>query len=243
MSRTYTLDGLSRLVDHTNLHADATEADMKKLCDEAREYHFKMVAINSGQSARCAKYLAGTDIHVGAAIGFPLGQTSIASKVFETQDAIANGATEIDYVVNLTEVKAANWDYVTDEMTQIVSVCRKASEGREEPIPSKVIFENCLLTDDEKIKLAQIASEVRPTFIKTSTGFSTGGATVEDVRLMKANCGPDVQVKAAGGIRNADAFLDMVRAGATRIGCSAGIPIINELRRRFEAEGIDSIEL
>lgn len=243
MSRTYTLDALSRLVDHTNLHADATEADMKKLCDEAREYHFKMVAINSGQSARCAKYLAGTDIHVGAAIGFPLGQTSIASKVFETQDAIANGATEIDYVVNLTEVKAANWDYVTDEMTQIVNVCRKASEGREEPIPSKVIFENCLLTDDEKIKLAQIASEVKPTFIKTSTGFSTGGATVEDVRLMKANCGPDVQVKAAGGIRNADAFLDMVRAGATRIGCSAGIPIINELRRRFEAEGIDSIEL
>lgn len=243
MSRTYTLDGLSRLVDHTNLHADATEADMKKLCDEAREYHFKMVAINSGQSARCAKYLAGTDIHVGAAIGFPLGQISIASKVFETQDAIANGATEIDYVVNLTEVKAANWDYVTDEMTQIVNVCRKASEGREEPIPSKVIFENCLLTDDEKIKLAQIASEVKPTFIKTSTGFSTGGATVEDVRLMKANCGPDVQVKAAGGIRNADAFLDMVRAGATRIGCSAGIPIINELRRRFEAEGIDSIEL
>lgn len=243
MSRTYTLDGLSRLVDHTNLHADATEADMKKLCDEAREYHFKMVAINSGQSARCAKYLAGTDIHVGAAIGFPLGQTSIASKVFETQDAIANGATEIDYVVNLTEVKAANWDYVTDEMTQIVNVCRKASEGREEPIPSKVIFENCLLTDDEKIKLAQIASEVKPTFIKTSTGFSTGGATVEDVRLMKANCGPDVQVKAAGGIRNADAFLDMVRAGATRIGCSAGIPIINELRHRFEAEGIDSIEL
>ena len=243
MSRTYTLDGLSRLVDHTNLHADATEADMKKLCDEAREYHFKMVAINSGQSARCAKYLAGTDIHVGAAIGFPLGQTSIASKVFETQDAIANGATEIDYVVNLTEVKAANWDYVTEEMTQIVNVCRKASEGREEPIPSKVIFENCLLTDDEKIKLAQIASEVKPTFIKTSTGFSTGGATVEDVRLMKANCGPDVQVKAAGGIRNADAFLDMVRAGATRIGCSAGILIINELRRRFEAEGIDSIEL
>lgn len=243
MSRTYTLDGLSRLVDHTNLHADATEADMKKLCDGARKYHFKMVAINSGQSARCAKYLAGTDIHVGAAIGFPLGQTSIASKVFETQDAIANGATEIDYVVNLTEVKAANWDYVTEEMTQIVNVCRKASEGREEPIASKVIFENCLLTDDEKIKLAQIASEVKPTFIKTSTGFSTGGATVEDVRLMKANCGPDVQVKAAGGIRNADAFLDMVRAGATRIGCSAGIPIINELRRRFEAEGINSIEL
>ncbi len=243
MSRSYTLDDLARLVDHTNLHPDATEADMAKLCDEAKTYHFKMVAINSGQSARCAKLLAGTDIHVGAAIGFPLGQTSIASKVFETKDAIANGATEIDYVVNLTEVKAANWDYVTDEMTQIVEVCREASKGREEEIPSKVIFENCLLTDDEKVKLAQIAREVGPTFIKTSTGFSTGGATVEDVALMKANCGDTVQVKAAGGIRDADTFLDMVRAGATRIGCSAGIPIIDELRRRFEEQGIESIEL
>ena len=243
MSRSYTLDDLARLVDHTNLHADATEADMAKLCDEAKAYHFKMVAINSGQSARCAKLLAGTDIHVGAAIGFPLGQTSIASKVFETKDAIANGATEIDYVVNLTEVKAANWDYVKDEMTQIVEVCREASKGREEEIPSKVIFENCLLTDDEKVKLAQIASEVEPTFIKTSTGFSTGGATVADVTLMKANCGDKVQVKAAGGIRDADTFLDMVRTGATRIGCSAGIPIIDELRRRFEEQGVESIEL
>ena len=243
MSRSYTLDDLARLVDHTNLHADATEADMAKLCDEAKAHHFKMVAINSGQSARCAKLLAGTDIHVGAAIGFPLGQTSIASKVFETKDAIANGATEIDYVVNLTEVKAANWDYVRDEMAQIVEVCREASKGREEEIPSKVIFENCLLTDDEKVKLAQIASEVEPTFIKTSTGFSTGGATVADVTLMKANCGDKVQVKAAGGIRDADTFLDMVRAGATRIGCSAGIPIIDELRRRFEEQGVESIEL
>ncbi len=243
MSRAYTLDDLARLVDHTNLHPDATEADMAKLCDEAKAYHFKMVAINSGQSTRCAKLLAGTDIHVGAAIGFPLGQTSIACKVFETKDAIANGATEIDYVVNLTEVKDANWDYVKDEMTQIVEVCREASKGREEEIPSKVIFENCLLTDEEKVKLAQIAAEVGPTFIKTSTGFSTGGATVEDVKLMKANCGDKVQVKAAGGIRNADTFLDMVRAGATRIGCSAGIPIIDELRRRFEEQGIESIEL
>ena len=195
MSRTYTLDDLSRLVDHTNLHADATEADMAKLCDEAKRYHFKMVAINQVQSHFCADQLAGTDIHVGAAIAFPLGQTSIATKVFETRDAIENGATEIDYVVNLTQVKAGNWNYVKDEMTQIVQVCREASRGREEEIPSKVIFENCLLTDNEKIKLAEIAREVEPTFIKTSTGFSTGGATVEDVKLMKAHCGDKVQVK------------------------------------------------
>ncbi|WP_154028356.1 deoxyribose-phosphate aldolase [Olsenella uli] len=243
MTRRYTLDYLARLIDHTNLHPDATEADMEKLCDEARRYHFKMVAINSGQSARCAALLAGTDIHVGAAISFPLGQTSIAAKVFETQDAIANGATEIDYVVNLTEVKAGNWDYVTDEMRQVVAVCREASEDREEAIPCKVIFENCLLTEDEKLGLCRVASEVKPDYVKTSTGFSTGGATVADVKLMREHVPAEVQVKAAGGIRDADTFLDMVRAGATRIGCSAGIPIIEELRRRFEERGIDSIEL
>ena len=235
--KSYTLDDLARLVDHTNLHADAPRADMEKLCDEAKRYHFKMVAINSVQSKLCSELLAGTDIDTGAAIGFPLGQITIATKVFETKDALANGANEIDYVVNLTEVKAGNWDYIRDEMTQIVEVCREAG------VPSKVIFENCLLTDDEKVKLAEIAREVEPTFIKTSTGFSTGGATVEDVKLMKAHCGDKVQVKAAGGIRDADTFLDMVRAGATRIGCSAGIPIIEELKRRFEEQGVDSIEL
>ena len=239
----YTLDDLARLVDHTNLHADATRADMEKLCDEAKRYHFKMVAINSVQSARCSKFLAGTDIHTGAAIGFPLGQQSIAVKVFETRDAIENGATEIDYVVNLTEVKAGNWGYIEDEMRQIVEVCRAASEGRGEEIPSKVIFENCLLTDDEKVRLCDIASEVRPDFIKTSTGFSTGGATVADVRLMREHVAPEVKVKAAGGIRTADAFLDMVRAGAERIGCSAGIPIIEEIGRRMEAEGVTYYEL
>ena len=239
----YTIDDLARLVDHTNIHADATEQDMAKLCDEAKAYHFKMVAVNQVQSKFCSEQLAGTDIDTGAAIAFPLGQTSIAAKVFETKDAIENGASEIDYVVNLTQVKAGNWDYIADEMTQIVAVCREASEGREEAIPCKVIFENCLLNDDEKVKLAEIAKEVEPTFIKTSTGFSTGGATVHDVELMKAHCGDKVQVKAAGGIRNADTFLDMVRAGATRIGCSAGMPIIDELRRRFEEQGIESIEL
>lgn len=235
--KTYTLDDLCQLVDHTNLHPDATRADMQKLCDEAVRYHFRMVAINSTQSALCSRLLAGTDVHTGAAISFPLGQTSIAAKVFETRDALAAGANEIDYVVNLTEVKAANWEYVADEMSQIVAVCREAG------VPSKVIFENCLLTNDEKVKLCEIASEVLPTFIKTSTGFSTGGATVDDVRLMREHVDARVKVKAAGGIRTADAFLDMVRAGAERIGCSAGIPIIEELRARMAAEGVDSLEL
>ena len=233
----YTLYDLARLVDHTNLHADATRADMEKLCDEAKRYHFRMVAINSVQSRLCSELLAGTDVHVGAAIGFPLGQTSIATKVFETRDAIANGANEIDYVVNLTEVKAGNWDYIRDEMDGIVSVCNETA------VPSKVIFENCLLTQDEKIALCEIASEVLPTFVKTSTGFSTGGATVEDVRLMREHVDARVKVKAAGGIRTADDFLAMVAAGAERIGCSAGVPIMEELRSRMEAEGVDYYEL
>jgi deoxyribose-phosphate aldolase len=235
--RNWTLDDLCRLVDHTNLHPDATEEDMVKLCDEAKKYHVKMVAINQVQSAFCAKQLAGTDIDTGAAISFPLGQTTIASKVFDTRDAIANGANEIDYVVNLTQVKAHNWAYIEDEMAQIVAVCKEAG------IPSKVIFENCLLNEEEKLALCAIAKKVEPTFVKTSTGFSKWGATVEDVALMKANVGDKVQVKAAGGIRDADTFIAMVRAGATRIGCSAGIPIIQEIRRRMEEQGVDSIQI
>lgn len=233
----YTLDDLARLVDHTNLRADATREDMEQLCDEARRYHFKMVAINSVQSKLCAGLLAGTDIHVGAAIGFPLGQTSIAAKAFETRDAISNGATEIDYVVNLTEVKASNWKYVREEMASIVSICNEAA------VPSKVIFENCLLTCDEKVRLCEIASEVLPTFVKTSTGFSTGGATVEDVRLMREHVDARVKVKAAGGIRTADDFLAMIAAGAERIGCSAGVPIMEELKARMTAAGTEAVEL
>lgn len=233
----YTLDDFAQLIDHTNLHPDATREDMRRLCQEAIDHHFKMVAVNSVQSRICSDYLAGTDVHTGAAIGFPLGQTSIDVKVFETKDALAHGANEIDYVVNLTEVKAGNWEYVKREMAQIVSVCFEAG------VPSKVIFENCLLTKNEKLEMCRISNEVLPTFVKTSTGFSTGGATVEDVRLMREHIDPRVKVKAAGGIRTVDAFLDMVRSGAERIGCSAGVSIIEGLRKRMERENIDAFEL
>ena len=233
----YTLDDLARMVDHTNLHPDATEDDMRKLCDEARRHHFRMVAINPVQSALCSQLLAGTDIDTGAAIAFPLGQLSIEAKAFETTDALASGANEIDYVVNLTQVKAHNWDYLRDEMARIVDICNEAR------VPSKVIFENCLLTEEEKLGLCRVASEVRPTFVKTSTGFSTGGATVKDVELMRANVPDEVQVKAAGGIRTADAFVAMVAAGATRIGCSQSVPIVEELARRIEAAGTGYLEI
>ena len=222
----YTIDELAQMIDHTNLHTDASSKDMEKLCNEAKDYHFKMVAINQVQSHLCAELLKGTDIHVGAAISFPLGQTTLASKLFDTNNAIEEGATEIDYVINQTEVKNKNWDYIKDEMTQIVDACHAHN------IPCKVIFENCYLTDEEKIKVSEIAVKVKPDFIKTSTGFGTGGATLEDVKLMKSVVKDEVKVKAAGGIRDLDTFLTMVEAGAERIGTSAGIEIMNEYDKR-----------
>jgi len=233
----YTIDDFSRMIDHTNLHADASADDMKKLCEEAKQYHFKMVAINQVQSKLCSALLKGTDIDTGAAISFPLGQTSIESKEFDTQDAIKNGANEIDYVINITELKNGNYDYIKDEMTRIVAICRQAG------VPCKVIFENCYLTTDETKKVAEIAKAVRPDFIKTATGFGTGGATVADVKLMKSVVGDTVKVKAAGGIRNSDDFLAMIQAGADRIGCSAGIKIIEALKERFRVDQIDHIEI
>lgn len=233
----YSLIQLSLLIDHTNLKPDATTAMMEKLCQEAKNYHFKMVAINQVQSRLCAQLLKGTGVDIGAAIAFPLGQTTIASKCFETQNAIENGATEIDYVINISELKAGNLQYIEDEMVQIVKICRQHN------VVSKVIFENCYLTDEEKIALCKIAVKVKPDFIKTSTGFGTSGATVEDVKLMKNQVGDAVKVKAAGGIRSADTFKKMVAAGAQRIGTSSGIAIIDELKQELAASNKDTIEL
>ena len=221
-----TKEQLVKLFDHTCLYAYATEAHMKKLCDEARAYNFAMVAVNSVQVKLCKKFLKDTDVHVGAAIGFPLGQTTIASKVFETVDAIQNGADEIDYVINITELKDGNYDYIREEMRQIVAECRKAN------VISKVIFENCYLTQEEKEILCKIALEVKPDFIKTSTGFGTGGATLDDVKLMKSIVGDAVKVKAAGGVRDLETCLAMVEAGAERIGTSAAVKITEEFVSR-----------
>ena len=217
---------LAQMVDHTQLRAYAVKEDFEKLCKEAADYGFKMVAINSYPVELCSKLLKGTGVHVGAAIGFPLGQTTIENKVHETKQAIENGADEIDYVINIGKLKEKDYDYIEREMTEIVKACR------EKNILSKVIFENCYLTDDEKIKVSEIAAKVKPDFIKTSTGFGTGGATLEDVKLMKSIVKDEVKVKAAGGIRDLDTFLAMVEAGAERIGTSAGIEIMNEYDKR-----------
>lgn len=217
-----TVEQLANMIDHTNLKAFADDAAFEKLCDEAKKYNFKMVAINPAQTVRCKKKLEGSPVHVGAAIGFPLGQTTLECKIFETKDAIEKGADEIDYVINVAELKNKNYDYIKKEMEEIVKICREAGKT------SKVIFENCYLTDDEKRKVAEIAKKVKPDFIKTSTGFGTGGATVEDVKLMKSVVGDEVKVKAAGGIRDLKTALAMIEAGAERLGTSAGVAIVEE---------------
>lgn len=220
---------IASMVDHTNLKAFATEEDFQKLCDEAKEYGFKSVAINTYPVAMCRKMLEGSNVLTGAAVGFPLGQTTIESKVFEAQNAIDNGAQEFDYVQNVGRAKMHDWEYLEKEMSSLVAVARKAG------ICVKVIFETCYLTDDEIIECAKIAARVKPDFVKTSTGFGTAGATPEHVALMKKYAGEDVAVKAAGGIRSFAAAKAMIEAGATRLGTSSGIKIIKEM----QDEGIE----
>ncbi len=215
---------MAKMIDQTLLKAYVSEADFKAFCEESAKYRFKMVAINSAPVKMCKEFLKGSDVLVGAAIGFPLGQTSIKSKTEETLNAISDGADEIDYVHNIVELKSGHYGYVRDEMQAIVDVCREYNKT------VKVIFENCYLTDDEKKKLCEIALQVRPDFIKTSTGFGTGGATVEDVRLMKSEVGSAVKVKAAGGIRDLQTALAMIEAGAERIGTSAGVKIVEAMK-------------
>ena len=233
----YTLNQLARMIDHTNLKADAHYLDFEKLCEEAKRYHFAMVAINQIQSPICAKFLAETDIKIGAAIAFPLGQTSIEAKVFETENALKIGANEIDYVIHIGKVREGDWSYIQREMEAIVKVCRKND------VISKVIFENFYLTTEEKIKLCEIANIVKPDFIKTSTGMAAGGATLEDVALMRKHVSDDIQVKASGGVRTADMFLKMLKNGAKRVGTSSGILIIEEIKERFFNNGEEYLEL
>ena len=219
---TLTKAQLAGMMDHTCLKAFAEVKDFEKLCKEAKEYGFAMVAINSVPVKLCKELLKDIPVHVGAAISFPLGQTTIETKVFETKKAIEDGADEIDYVINIGELKMGNYDYIQREMEEIVEVC-KANH-----VLSKVIFENCYLTKEEIVKVAEIAKEVKPDFIKTSTGFGTSGATPEDVKLMKDTVGDAVKVKAAGGIRDWETCRKMIEAGAERIGTSSSIKICEE---------------
>ena len=223
-----TIKQVAGMIDHTNLKPFATGNDFARLCAEAKKFGFKSVAINTYPVALCWKLLEGSDVLTGAAISFPLGQMTIKTKAAEAENAIADGCQEFDYVLNVGKVKEHDYAYIEEEMQRMTGIARNAG------ICCKVIFETCYLTEEEIIEVAKIASHVKPDFVKTSTGFGTAGATPEHVRLMKKYAGPDVQIKAAGGIRTWAAAKAMIEAGATRLGTSSGLKIIAEM----EAEGI-----
>ena len=223
-----TLEEITQYIDHTLLKPYASKEAMQAFCNEAKELKVKMVAINSYYTKFCKELLKDTTIHVGAAISFPLGQTTIAVKAFETIEAIKDGADEIDYVLNLAKVKDVDFTYIKEEMETIVKICREAG------IISKVIFENCYLTKDEIRKCAQIAKEVKPDFIKTSTGFGPGGALIEDVKIMLETVDGVCKVKAAGGIRDYKTFNEFINLGVERIGTSSTKTIIKEFKENDE---------
>ena len=210
---------LNKYIDHTLLKPAATKADIETLCNEAREHDFMSVCVNASRVALCRALLEGSDVKVCTVVGFPLGATTTATKVFEAEEAIANGATEIDMVINIGALKSGDLDYVKADIAAV----NKAVQGRGALL--KVIIETCLLTDEEKVQVCAICKEIGVNFVKTSTGFSTGGATVEDVALMRKTVGADIGVKASGGVKNADDANKMIAAGANRLGTSSGVLI------------------
>lgn len=221
---------LAALIDHSYLKPYGPPADIVRLCAEARQYGFAMVAINPAETAACVRLLAGTGVRVGAAVGFPLGQNTRAVKAYETADAIRRGAGEIDTVINLRALQAGDTALVRGEIADMVRLCRPAG------VTCKVILETCYLSDAEKRLVCQMAREAGADFVKTSTGMGTGGATAADVRLMREAVGPAIGVKAAGGIRTLDQALILIAAGATRLGTSQGVAIVEELRARMASD-------
>lgn len=219
---TMTLHELAKTMDHTLLKADATQAQILKLVEEAKQYDFASVCINPYWVSMVAKELKGTEVATCTVIGFPLGANTTAIKVAETIDAIENGATEVDMVINVGELKAGNIEMVTNEIQQLAD----AAHARGALL--KVIIETVLLTKEEIIKASQATVDGGADFVKTSTGFSTSGANTDDVRLMRATVGPDLGVKASGGIHSREEALAMLAAGASRLGVSASVAIMTE---------------
>ncbi len=211
---------LARTIDHTVLKPDSTAAHVDALCAEAAEYRFASVCILPWHVARAAARLTGTEVAVCTVVGFPLGATTTAMKVAEALDAIDNGAMEIDMVASITALKSGDLDACTADIQAVVEACHARGAL------VKVIIETCLLSDDEKIRMCEIVTKAGADFIKTSTGFSTGGATLHDVRLLRTHVGPSVRVKASGGIRDHATAVAMIEAGADRIGTSSGVSIV-----------------
>lgn len=214
---------LNQYIDHTLLKADANLEQVQKLCQEAKENQFFSVCINSYFVKAAVEMLRGSDVKVCTVVGFPLGASTMETKRFEAMKAVAEGAKEIDMVMNISAVKSGNWQYVLDDMSSLAQVTHQQGAIL------KVILETCLLTNEEKTKACELAVKAGVDFVKTSTGFSTGGATVEDVKLMRSIVGNGIGVKASGGIRNTETAKLMIEAGATRLGTSASVDIVKGL--------------
>jgi len=219
-----TKDELAKYIDHTLLKPTATLEEIKLLCLEAREYGFKSVCVNSCYVKQAVDLLKDSTVNVAVTVGFPLGAMSTASKVFEAVEAIKAGAVEVDMVMNVGLLKSGDFYYVVEDISQVV----KAVKDINNDSIIKVILEMCYLDESEKVSACQLAKDAGADFIKTSTGFGSGGATIEDVKLMKKLAGDSMGIKAAGGIRDLNTALAMIEAGATRIGTSSGIAIIKD---------------
>jgi len=214
---------VNEYIDHTVLKPEADEAMVKKVCDEAKEYQFASVCVNPSHISLVAKELCGSDVKACCVIGFPLGATLSDVKAFETEKVVGLGAQEVDMVINVGAVKDGNWDLVEADIAAVVEASNKQALV-------KVIIETCLLTDDEKVKACLAAKAAGADFVKTSTGFSTGGATVADVALMRKTVGSEMGVKASGGVRSYEDAIMMIEAGASRLGASSGVSIMKGLK-------------
>ena len=210
--------GLNKYIDHTILKATASSSDVQKLCEEAIEHKFYSVCVNGCYVADAKHLLQGTDVKVAAVVGFPLGAMTTAAKIFEAKEAVENGASEIDMVINVAKLKDGEFDYVENEIRLIKEVIGDNV--------LKVIIETCYLTDEEKVKACELSLVAKADFVKTSTGFGTGGATYEDVKLMKSVVGDNAKVKASGGVRDKETAQKYVNLGAERLGTSSGIEIV-----------------
>ncbi|GAA0341067.1 deoxyribose-phosphate aldolase [Bacillus carboniphilus] len=216
------MQDVARMIDHTLLKPEATEEQIITLCQEARDYHFASVCVNPAWVKLASQQLQGSDVKVCTVIGFPLGASSPDVKAFETKKAIEDGAHEVDMVINIGAMKSGNYDVVLEDIKAVVEAAGNAAL-------SKVIIETALLTNDEKIKACELSVQAGADFVKTSTGFSKGGATIEDIALMRKTVGPDIGVKASGGVRSAEDAKNMIEAGATRLGASSGVAIVKGL--------------
>lgn len=215
---------LNKMIDHTLLKPEATKEMIENLCREAKEFDFKSVCVNPYWVSTAYEELRDSDVLVCTVVGFPLGASTKETKFFETDFAVQEGADEIDMVINVGALKSKQYDVVLEDIKSVV----QAANGR----TVKVIIETCLLTDEEKVKACELSKEAGANFVKTSTGFSTAGANVEDVELMRSIVGDALEVKASGGIRDLDTALKMIEAGATRLGVSAGVQIMKEYKSK-----------